>query len=127
MVAKSKRKKEGQALIEMIFILPLIITLIIWLLQGVEVMRSSAEHQKYLRLSLFLRLNNYAKYNVDAIGPDAGSAPEDSIVEANALYLEYDRNFSQKKLATTLDAFEKRTGSPVFVKSKYGICIRPDC
>jgi hypothetical protein len=121
------KKSKGQALIEMVFILPLIITLIVWLLQGVEIMRSSAEHQKYLRLNLFLRLNNYAKYNVDALGASAASAPKGEVVEKNHMYLEYDKDLSQKTISTTLGAFEQRSGAPVPVRTKYGICIRPDC
>lgn len=122
-----KAHKKGQALIEMVFILPLIITLIIWLLQGVEVVRSSAEHQKYLRLNLFLRMNNYATVSVDALGP-AGSSEPAPVIHANTfMSLEYEPTLAQKSIAASLDAFQKQSGSPVFVRSKLGICIKPDC
>ena len=119
--------KKGQALIEMVFILPLIITLIIWLLQGVEIVRSSAEHQKYLRLNLFLRMNNYAQYSVDALGPAGTGDPEPTVHPNTFMSLEYEPALGQKKIAASLGAFQKQKGSPVFVKSKLGICLRPEC
>lgn len=120
-------RRSGQALIEMIFILPLIITLMIWLMQGVEVVRASAEHQKYLRLNLFMRMNNYAKTTVDALGSGISARPAPQPHERNFMSLEYSPELGQKRLATSLDDFQRRQGSPVFVKSKLGICVRPDC
>ena len=121
---------SGQALIEMIFILPLIVVLMVWLLQGVEIVRASAEQQKYLRLDLFLRLNNHAQFAVDALGPSPGGEPKATALSnsKNAQLVEYRYGeYSEKSLAGTLEAFRLRAGPRVSVRSKLGICLRPEC
>lgn len=123
-------KQQGQALLEMIFILPLIVVLIIWLLQGVEVVRASAEQQKYLRLNLFLRINNRAIYTVDSLGPIPGSEPRPAALSPtkNSMVVEYNNQaFSLKSLAGSLEEFQRKGGAQVLVRSKLGICIRPAC
>ncbi len=127
----SKRRpntQKGQALIEMIFILPLIIVLIVWLMQGVEVVRASAEQQKYLRLNLFLRLNNYAKYTVDYLGPNPAGPPLAVPFGKGAMWVTYEnRPYSTKTLAGSLIDFQARQGAKVLVRSRLGICVRPEC
>jgi hypothetical protein len=127
---RHQRRQRGQSLIEMIFILPLIVTLMIWLMQGVEVVRASHEQQKYLRLDLMLRLNNQAKYTVDYIGP-RGLGPRVATrinPNKNSMVVEYSNiSYSQKSLAGNLEDFRARVGAPIWVRSKLGICLRPVC
>lgn len=125
---KASRQEEGQSLIEMIFILPLIIVLIVWLMQGVEVVRASAEQQKYVRLNLFLRLNNQAKFAIDALGSNAAGGVNPTPIRRSAMAVEFKhQTYSLKTLAGNLQDFQARRGALVKIISKLGICLRPEC